>query len=451
MLIWMMWACTSPTSGLDPSAPEELQAVEQPGPTLALDILARDVNHAVAVTTNEADVYWGDGPKLMRRAKSGGDTREVVVLDAVSIESIAVTKTHIFAGTAGGGLFRIGLENLKAERIASGRYVNDLTVVGDELWFNSQGIQHISLGAPGGAAPPVYFAMGYLGSVAVGGEQVYLHNNSNLIQVAPRMQPLDSEPIAFTGRFGVSMASDDHHLYWGDETTGVVMRRAHGEGALELVHHEFGIGDSLTLRPEEVLIVSMRLGLTRVRKRDLHHTQHAADGSGPASFGSVNGTRVMSDGTAAYVAVVASTFDMALPKLGGLPHLDLTKPDAKMPAVRHQGFVARLSMDIEDVIWEAPVGSVELATVYFREDSARAQDWGNATYFLRQRGARLGDAIRFGTLPLRLVGRQERIDATAAHLRRKLGNDVVLVMETSDADTVEIRADGAAYAKLWGM
>jgi hypothetical protein len=415
------------------------------------EVIADGIQNPIGIALDDRFVYWGDGGSLRRAAKAGGVVAEVCRVEAIRIESIAIAGGVIYFGAMGGGVFRRRAgEGATCDRIATGTNPTSLAVSGDRLWYWNGAVHSVALDAPGTAPAPTMWQAGYTGALLVDAEHLYVHDGS-LIHREPK-HGAGRTVLARTGHLGVAMAIDDTHLYWGDDLVDGVLRVPKGGGPLEWVTDVWSIGATLAVDGEWIFVVDIDAHVHAVSKVDGRSAQVA--------WGNFTGMGTSNVSVAFDREQFFLADDSSRNKTAGITVVDLSKPDAELPDVEWEGAVARVARRLEGVTFTPRPAAVEASTVFFSPGSDEAQDWSNATLFTRWRDARLTDAVKAGTLPVRLVAgmpdgdqarARRRAEAVAGKIRDELGPKAVfeIAVRASGDANVAVQFAPAAYAAVW--
>ncbi|MCX4246436.1 hypothetical protein [Paraliomyxa miuraensis] len=442
-------ACEAASNRSDGQPSARVESIPPPSPTVEATIIATGVDLPTGITVDDAYVYFGDGPKLMRAAKQGGSPEVLVEVEALGIPSIVVDGELLYFGALGGGLFRMRKDGGSAERI--GRSGNPRSLAVDDArvyWFDG-GVHSLAKDAAGDASAPEGFVAGDDAELVIDQTHVYAHGGERIWR-QPK-QGGDVEPIARTGHFGAELALSDSHLYWGDDIARAVLRWPKTGGPLELVTERWGLGSSLILDGPWLYVVEIDTTVYRVDTRDGRAAMLAPQVT--STGGLANGIGLAIDGEQLYVAVLASAFRAPG---GGIPHVDLTRPDAPMPEVEHRGVVGRLPKEIEGMRYEGRAEYLRRATVYFTSGDPLPQDSNNAIRWIVG-SPELEGPVRSGAMVVKVVVDPQvelstkRAARVVELLRGEVGQAarIEVIEQAGIGDDVRVGVDSGEFAQLW--
>lgn len=432
----------------DLSTEVEAEDLRASPPTAEATIIAEDQAFPVGLAIDDAYVYWGDGPRLMRAPKRGGSAEVLHELGTATISSIAVDADVLYFGASGGGVFRLRRGESRPERI--GTSGNPRSLVVDDthvLWYDG-GLRSVSKDAPGGASAPETITAGNSAELLLDDASLYWHGGARIWRRDVDGGP--AEPIASTGHLWTSLAMDDTHLYWGDDIVDGVLRWPKAGGPLEHVTSHWSYGANLIVDGDWLLVVEIDSRVWRVDKRDGRSAllcPRAVHTIGASSI------ELAVDEEQLFIAIDASTWKNPG---GGMLHIDLTKPGAQLPEVIPRGVVARLPKQVEGLSYRPRPAEVVRATVYFSEGQQDPQDHLNALRWLVQ-APTVDEAVRAGRLPVMLIVdadgalSQRRAEVVTRTLRERVGHEarIEVVSRPGIGDVVMVALDRDGYANLW--
>lgn len=429
-----------------------------PPPEAEVTVVAREVDYPLGLAVDDEFVYWGHGPILRKAPIKGGPAEEVCKVEAIRINSIVVTEKHLFFGAMGGGVFRMSRGGTKPRRIGTSENPTTLVVDDRTVYWWDQRIRQSPVDAPGDASPPAMVTAGYPGMLVADDTHLYWHDGSMIWRRAKEAEAGEAQALAATGHMDVTLAVDDTHLYWGDDTVGAVLRMPKEGGTAEFFCSEWSFGATLALDDEWVYIATIDTHIYKVAKDDGRKARLVLTA---VSGINRNGLTLVADDHRLYLAVDEFLWKTS----GGIAHIDLTgKGETNIEGVDVRGSVVHLPKDVEGITYEPRPAMVHLADVYFYSDSDKPQDIGNATNWLKWKNDSVGQAIRSGKLPLKVIGQvkeatgdeslaRSRAEKVVAALRENLGEsiNVEILIRFKESSTVIIETDPTAYAELWNL